>query len=154
MLDRSKQSAQRRGSNRDVDMTSMVDVTFLLLVFFMVTASFALQKAIATPVPESDSASHNFQDQQDVFIDVGADARGACFVRTPNWQQQVVGKQDLTSTLRRSITEQHESVTIRVFIEEEAMLQALVDALDSATTANPKSISIQQVETLDEMEVR
>ena len=35
----------------ELDMTPMVDVTFLLLIFFMVTASFSLQKSL--PVPDS-----------------------------------------------------------------------------------------------------
>ena len=30
----------------ELDMTPMVDVTFLLLIFFMVTASFTLQKSL------------------------------------------------------------------------------------------------------------
>ncbi len=32
-----------------MDMTPMVDVTFLLLIFFMVTAAFAMQKAFESP---------------------------------------------------------------------------------------------------------
>src|SRR5512146_2340419 len=34
-----------------LDMTPMVDVTFLLLIFFMVTAAFALQRSIQIPTP-------------------------------------------------------------------------------------------------------
>ena len=37
-----------------VDMTAMVDVTFLLLIFFMVTASFAAQKVFETSPPEQE----------------------------------------------------------------------------------------------------
>lgn len=33
----------------EMDMTPMVDVTFLLLIFFMVTAAFAMQKAFESP---------------------------------------------------------------------------------------------------------
>jgi biopolymer transport protein ExbD len=43
-----------------LDMTPMVDVTFLLLIFFMVTAAFALQKSIQIPTPDpSDSAAES-----------------------------------------------------------------------------------------------
>jgi biopolymer transport protein ExbD/DNA-directed RNA polymerase subunit M/transcription elongation factor TFIIS len=38
----------------DMDLTPMVDVTFLLLVFFMITASFSLQKTIQIPAPDPD----------------------------------------------------------------------------------------------------
>lgn len=38
----------------DMDLTPMVDVTFQLLIFFMVTASFAMQKSIEVPTPDPD----------------------------------------------------------------------------------------------------
>lgn len=38
----------------DMDLTPMVDVTFLLLIFFMITASFSLQKTIQVPPPDPD----------------------------------------------------------------------------------------------------
>ncbi len=38
----------------DMDLTPMVDVTFLLLIFFMITASFSLQKTIQIPPPDPD----------------------------------------------------------------------------------------------------
>jgi len=36
----------------EMDMTPMVDVTFLLLIFFMVTAAFSLQKSLEVPPPD------------------------------------------------------------------------------------------------------
>ncbi|ODA32577.1 biopolymer transporter ExbD [Planctopirus hydrillae] len=36
----------------EMDLTPMVDVTFLLLIFFMITASFSLQKTIPFPTPD------------------------------------------------------------------------------------------------------
>ena len=45
-VDFSKKPADSRSHS---DMTPMVDVTFLLLIFFMITASFTLQRAIQLP---------------------------------------------------------------------------------------------------------
>jgi len=44
----------RRGDTGggELDMTPMVDVTFLLLIFFMVTAAFSLQKSLKVPPPD------------------------------------------------------------------------------------------------------
>jgi len=36
----------------EMDMTSMVDMTFLLLIFFMVTAAYSLQRSIEIPPPD------------------------------------------------------------------------------------------------------
>ena len=36
----------------EMDMTPMVDVTFLLLIFFMVTAAYSLQKSLELPSPD------------------------------------------------------------------------------------------------------
>lgn len=45
---------RRTRTDDDMDLTPMVDVTFQLLIFFMVTASFALQKSIEVPTPDPD----------------------------------------------------------------------------------------------------
>ena len=42
-------SPTKRRSMAEMGMTSMADVTFLLLIFFMVTASFVMQSAFQTP---------------------------------------------------------------------------------------------------------
>jgi len=46
------QLRQRNVEEDDLDLTPMVDVTFQLLIFFILTASLSLQKAIAVPPPD------------------------------------------------------------------------------------------------------
>lgn len=46
--------SRRKRIDDDMDLTPMVDVTFQLLIFFMVTASFAMQKSIQVPTPDPD----------------------------------------------------------------------------------------------------
>jgi biopolymer transport protein ExbD len=41
----------------DLDMTSLVDICFLLLVFFMITASFHVQKSLQVASPEADDSA-------------------------------------------------------------------------------------------------
>lgn len=50
-------SAPRRSIKDEADMTSMVDVTFLLLVFFMITASFSVTKALQTQPPSAEEGA-------------------------------------------------------------------------------------------------
>ncbi len=49
---------ERRALRNDhIDMTPMVDITFLLLIFFMSTANFTLQKSLEVPVQKQQKAS-------------------------------------------------------------------------------------------------
>ena len=44
-------------SDNEVDMTPMIDCVFLLLIFFLVTASFQMQKALEVPPPDQPAES-------------------------------------------------------------------------------------------------
>lgn len=61
-----------------MDMTPMVDVTFLLLIFFMITASFSLQKSMETAPPEPDeegaAQSVTMEDLEEESVVVEIDA--------------------------------------------------------------------------------
>lgn len=71
---------QLRGAEtefEEMDLTPMVDVTFLLLIFFMITASFTIQKTLQFPPPEKneEGASLNPQPKEEfkedsVLVDV------------------------------------------------------------------------------------
>jgi biopolymer transport protein ExbD len=51
-------SFRRHGvDDEGLDMTPMVDITFLLLIFFMVTAAFAMQKSIKIPAPDQQESA-------------------------------------------------------------------------------------------------
>lgn len=49
------QLRRRRTEIEEMDLTPMVDVTFLLLIFFMITASFSLQKTLEVPPPDPET---------------------------------------------------------------------------------------------------
>lgn len=69
-----------RFAEEELDLTAMVDVVFQLLIFFMVTASFSLQKSIEVPTPDEPDkgVSQSFkplEELQDVAILVAIDDR-------------------------------------------------------------------------------
>ncbi len=69
----------------DLDMTPMVDVTFLLLIFFMVTAAFSLQKSLEVPTPDqqenaAESRSLEEIEEDDDFVVVRIAADNTVFV--------------------------------------------------------------------------
>ncbi|MCH2600209.1 MAG: biopolymer transporter ExbD, partial [Pirellulales bacterium] len=62
----------------DLDMTPMVDVTCLRMIFFVMTAAFTIQSSLPVPTPQSEEASTNAvpedTDEDPEFITVKVDA--------------------------------------------------------------------------------
>lgn len=84
---------KRKGNVEDteMDMTPMVDVTFLLLIFFMVTAAFTLQKSLQVPKPNPDEASETVQEQEEDDSDrvtVQVDEFNTYHVITVDWEEE------------------------------------------------------------------
>lgn len=61
----------RETSSVDVDLTSMIDVVFLLLIFFMVTTTFNHNSAlkIALPTASKNIETQNTQNKMELLID-------------------------------------------------------------------------------------
>ena len=139
----------RKGDKGDsVEMTSMVDVTFLLLIFFMVTASFSFQKSIQMPSQQTEDASLTANDPEAAPVTVHVDPRGSFYVMTPQWEQETLGKQQLTTALKRAAAETDDTPRLSVQVHELAQLRALVDVLDSGTTAGFAAVQVTQVDHL------
>ena len=69
----------------ELDMTPMVDVTFLLLIFFMVTASFTLQKSLEQPPAKSNEPSTEVSEDEEVeddYIQINIDQNNTYYVTT------------------------------------------------------------------------
>lgn len=75
----------------ELDMTPMVDVTFLLLIFFMVTASFTLQKSIEQPpanVEDPSTVVIEDPEEEDDYVEVVID-QGNTYYVTSREEEQV-----------------------------------------------------------------
>lgn len=80
-MSRRKRKNQDSGDRADIDLTPMLDVVFIMLIFFIVTASFVKESTINVNVPEDNNAppppptNENksilvlVDEQNDVFID-------------------------------------------------------------------------------------
>lgn len=133
----------------ELDMTPMVDVTFLLLIFFMVTASFALQKSIAMPRQQSDAPSSQPVEQPPDELDqitVQIDEFGAFLVLAASWEREVAGKPSLVSALREAQPSSGGGARLVIECHEAAKLQTLVDAMDAGTIAGYSELQVTQVD--------
>jgi biopolymer transport protein ExbD len=89
---------RKKRPEEEMDMTPMVDVTFLLLIFFMVTAAFSLQKSIEMPRQQTDAPSTQVTDEEDdelETIEVEVDEFGGFLVIAQDWERETIGKQGI-----------------------------------------------------------
>ncbi|GAA5506378.1 biopolymer transporter ExbD [Novipirellula caenicola] len=136
----------------ELDMTPMVDVTFLLLIFFMVTASFSLQKSIEMPRQQTDAPSSNPDPEETEELDsveVQIDDRGSFLVMAADWERETPGKQNLITALKEAVPGGSDAMKLVIKVHEMAKLQALVDAMDAGTIAGYTELQVTQVEEFD-----
>lgn len=132
----------------DMDMTPMVDVTFLLLIFFMVTASFTLQKSIEQPPSQTDDPSTNVQEDfedEDDYVEVIIDqldtfyvtSRDAEEVEAPTMRDMRAKVIDAKNSLnaKRMIITAHTSAThAKVVAAYDAANAAQIERIEMRTT--------------------
>lgn len=122
------------------DITPMVDVVFLLLIFFMLTASFSIQKVIRTGRQMSEEASSNpviEKDPENAGPVVQVDEFNSYILVSADDREEVGSKQDLIVALVR-LKEQSsgdDMETLTVQAHEESTHGAVVGALDAGRAA-------------------
>ena len=142
-----------------MDMTPMIDVTFLLLIFFMVTASFSVQKTIQAPVAKLEDPSPNRIEQppeSDQVVTVQVDEFSGYNIITQSWDQLVGSKQDLIVALNQANAQPNnrqasslESAKLRIEAHEDSTHGAVVIALDAGREAHFENFEVNTVEQFD-----
>jgi biopolymer transport protein ExbD len=92
-----------RSEEDELDMTPMVDVTFLLLIFFMVTAAYSLQKSIEIPAPDREEDATQARtieevEQDDDYVIIRIDADNTIWVNDS--EVPPLNKQEILVKLR------------------------------------------------------
>ncbi len=136
--------------DEELDMTAMVDVTFLLLIFFMVTASFSLQKSIESPRQQTDAPSTSAQqtevtDELDT-VTVQINELGSFLVMAPDWERETPGKQNLIRALSEVMGDGRTAFKLAIEVHEAATLQALVDCMDAGAICGYGEVQVTQVD--------
>ncbi|MCA9138300.1 MAG: biopolymer transporter ExbD [Planctomycetales bacterium] len=142
---------RKKRDEEELDMTPMVDVTFLLLIFFMVTAAFSLQKSIEMPRQQTDAPSTTVveeEEEEKEMVEVQVDEAGTFLVLATDWQEETPGKQNLITTLKRA-KQDGANVRLVIKVQEQCKLQFLVDAMDAGTIAGYTETQVTQVEEFD-----
>ena len=116
---------------QNVDMTPLIDMVFILLIFFIVTTVFVKESGLEIEKPQASTAE--VLEKQSLFIALGADGRIFC-----------AGTEFSLSSLRPFIAFQLQKKDIPVVIQADINSKSgrLVDLIDECKAAGAKSINL------------
>lgn len=116
----------RQREDIEVNVTSLIDVVLLLLIFFMVSTRFVEESKIELVLP---SASSHPVDSEPDAIEIVIDSRGQCFV---NGKALVNSRQE---TLVQALTDakgRARDPMVVISADRSTDFQRAVDAMDAA----------------------
>lgn len=128
-----------------VDMTPMVDIAFLLLIFFMVTTVFRRPLAMEVNMPEPDA---RVEVPESNVMTLYVDKDEALFARQGKAALQPIAWQDLRATFEAG-TAANPNLIILVKIHREARYEPMVDMMDTLEDAKMQRFSLVQMQEAD-----
>jgi len=149
---------RHKAGETEMDMTPMVDVTFLLLIFFMVTAAFSLQKAIPVPSSEQEEAARQTETVEDLLDDtdyvvVHVDADNTYRLTSSIWNEEQDAPSD--QQMRVKLREARGGTAgggrrpnkLLVIASADARHDKVVTAIDAGNDVGMEDIKLTTVET-------
>ena len=138
----------------DMDLTPMVDVTFLLLIFFMITAAFALQKSIEVPPVKDDEATptQTVDDLEKDSIVIRIDGDNVYWIGAPKWpeEKRAPSIQEMLSKLREARGEDRKGpAKLLVQANGDSRHEYVVAALDGGSGVGMEEIRLMSYEDGD-----
>ncbi|MCW8827828.1 MAG: biopolymer transporter ExbD [Gammaproteobacteria bacterium] len=123
----------RRRTGHTPNLTPLIDIVFLLLVFFMLTSHFVQEQALNIDLPVADSGEAVLEDDQ---LEVVINAEGRLLI-----DEHIVEADNLEAVLQRQLEGRSEK-TVRVRGDRGAPLGKAVTVLDAARKAGADSVDI------------
>lgn len=130
----------------EINLTSLIDVVLLLLVFFMITTSFVRESQLAIQLPESSADATGFVESPPLEITVTA--RGDYLV---NGRALVDSSPaTLRAALRRSMPDGEIPADLTISADARASHQSVVTAMDVAGKLGFTNISIATLRAVEQ----
>ena len=131
----------RRDERVDVNLTPLIDVVFLLLIFFMVSTTFDRHAKLKVELPE---ASAKMTQQQEDPVILSIDVKGNYFIN----DRQVVNTtlETLKSALQKTVADKKD-VSLVLRADAKTPHQSVVRAMDAASQLGLTRLSIATIES-------
>ena len=129
---------RRNKINPNFSMASMTDVIFLLLIFFMITATIIMPNAIKINLPQSKKES-SAQPLSRIIID----ANSTYFIAFGNEKEQQVSFEQITPFLQDCQTKSPD-MYVALYADESVQYKEVVKILDIANRNHFKMVIVTQ----------
>ncbi len=131
---RRKKGQASSDDGSEIDLTPMLDVVFIMLIFFIVTASFVKESTIDLNVPEQQKNQPEDPDNYTILVEVGAN--------DDIWmEQRRVDVRSVRANIERLHAE-HPQATVVVKAEAKSSAKAFVAIADAAREAGIYTVSL------------
>jgi biopolymer transport protein ExbD len=127
-----------------VNITPLIDVVFLLLIFFMVSTSFTRETQIELELP---TATGNQLEVENKVVEISIDAEGNFYIN----KKPLINAQ--LTTIRRAILKESEGDTrlpLIISADAKAPYQAVISAMDAAGQEGFSNIKMATSRPIDE----
>ncbi len=132
-----KRRISKQGDSTEVDLTPMLDVVFIMLIFFIVTATFIREKGIDVLRPDPNEEE---QRQAALAIVISVDANNDVWV-----EGRVVDERAVRANVERLRAENADSPVL-IQADRDSDFGVVVRVMDQARLAHAPSVSIATIE--------
>lgn len=130
-----------REDNIELNLTPLIDVVFLLLIFFMVSTTFEKQAKLKLQLPDA-SAQVAAPDEKSITI--GIDAKGHFYI---NDRQVVNTSLETLKVAIKKITNGKTDMVVTLKADAKTPHQSVVTAMDAASQLGLVKLSIATLQT-------
>ena len=130
-----------RQDDIELNLTPLIDVVFLLLIFFMVSTTFEKQAKLKVQLPSA-STQAQVEDQKSVVI--GIDAKGHYYI---NDRQVVNTSLETLKVAIKKITNGNTDIVVTLRADAKTPHQSVVTAMDAASQLGLVKLSIATVQS-------
>ena len=126
----------QRRDNVDINLTPLIDVVFLLLIFFMVSTTFKQDAELKIDLPEADARA---VEQKEQSLEIVIDAEGRYFI---NKQEVVNRKLETLKTAIHKVSKGSNNIPLIIRADAKSPHQAFITAMDAAKQLGFVNLSI------------
>ena len=136
-------NSKKQKVSDEIPTSSMADIAFLLLIFFLVTTTFPKDKGLAIVLPEQGEEAEVSQRN---ILHLLIQPSGVVVVRRgENQQEQQMRPQEIEAVWRQAVLD-NPNMIAAVKTHPDAQYRYMVDVLDALHAANAERISLQILE--------